>query len=82
MKNHRWALVMIKIPRFQTISIIYESLSGRRKVLTPASGHKQPITGSKTAMFGLLMDFDADQQLLGNDPKKEPPFSGVSRMYV
>jgi hypothetical protein len=34
------------------------------------------------AIFGVIMDFDADELLLGNDRQKEPPFSGVSMMRV
>jgi hypothetical protein len=56
--------------------------TGVRKGFTATSGHKQLLPGSEAAIFGLLMDFDVDQQLLGNDRENERRFSDLSVMYV
>jgi hypothetical protein len=51
------------------------------KGLCHTSSHKQPLIGSEAGLFGLLLDFDADQQLSGDDGQKEARFSDVSTMY-
>jgi hypothetical protein len=47
-------------------------IGGVEKASPPTSGHKQLLTGSEASIFGLLIDFDVDQQLLGNDRQKGP----------
>jgi hypothetical protein len=56
--------------------------SGCGKAFTATSRRKQLLSGSEAEIFGLFMDFDADQQLLGNEGQKEPRFSDVLMMYV
>jgi hypothetical protein len=52
------------------IGAVWHQYGGVEKSLRPTSGRRQLLTGSETAIYGLLMDFDADRQLSGNDAKK------------
>jgi hypothetical protein len=52
------------------------------KLVSPKPDHMQLLTGSETVIFGLLVDSEIDQRLLGSDRQKKPVFLDVSILYV
>jgi hypothetical protein len=58
---------MMSVSKFLIVGGTNRGNIGASKSLSCTSRHKQLLTGSEAAIFGLLMNFDADQQLSGND---------------
>jgi hypothetical protein len=46
------------------------------------SGHRHLLTRRDVTIFGLVIDLDADWQILGNARQKKPHFADVSIIYL
>jgi hypothetical protein len=65
---------MMSVSMFLIVDGTNRGNIGLSKRLSLTSCHIQLLTGSEAAIFGLLMNFDADQQLSGNDCQKSCRF--------